>query len=276
MNHRAVNNGVSDKYDWENEIAVVTGGSDGIGQRIALLLAERGLKVAVLDIQPLKYEAPGNITFYRCDVTSSEAIADTAAAIRASLGEPTILINNAGVLRNKTLLDGTDADTRLVFEVNTLSHYRLTREFLPHMVKRNHGMVVTVASLAAYLVCSGMVDYSATKAAAVAFHEGLSTELVTRYDAPKVRTILMTQGIVRTDLIQCLNAEDSFLSPILEPETVAELLVRQIMTGCSGRVVVPGSIAFLAMNARSFPDWFQHGFRNRCETVTRLPVGPKA
>jgi len=269
MNHRAVNNGVSDKYHWKNEVAVVTGGSDGIGQRIALLLAERGLKVAVLDIQPLKYEAPGNITFYSCDVASREAIADTAAAIRGSLGEPTILINNAGVARGKTILDGTDADTRLIFEVNTLSHYQLTREFLPHMIKRNHGMVVTVASQAAYLVLSNMVDYSASKAAAVAFHEGLSTELVTRYNAPKVRTILVTQGFVRTLLAQDLSAEDTFFGPVLEPDTVAELLVRQVMTGCSGHVVVPGSTGFVAVNFRSFPNWFQHGMRNRCERLMR-------
>lgn len=273
MNHRVINNGVSDKYDWENEIAVVTGGSDGIGKKVALLLAERGLKVVVLDIQPLKYEAPSNMTFYNCNITSREAIADAAAAIRGSVGEPTILVNNAGVLRAKTLLEGTEADTRLVFEVNTLSHYWLSREFLPHMIKHNHGMVVTVASQAAYVACSNMVDYAASKAAALAFHEGLSTELATRYNAPKVRTILVAPSFTRTLLSQDLKGEDSFVSPMLEPDTVAELLVRQIMTGCSGRVVVPSSTGLIALNARSFPDWLQNGLRNRCERLTRPPVG---
>ncbi|KAJ0267388.1 hypothetical protein COL922a_014948, partial [Colletotrichum nupharicola] len=62
------------------------------------------------------------------------------------------------------------------------------------MIKRNHGMVVTVASQAGYTVTPNMVDYSATKAAAIAFHEGLGAELVTRYNAPRVRTVLITQG----------------------------------------------------------------------------------
>ncbi|OQE19684.1 hypothetical protein PENFLA_c018G01433, partial [Penicillium flavigenum] len=74
-----------------------------------------------------------------------------------------------------------------------------------------------------------MVDYSASKAAAIAFHEGLAAELVTRYHAPKVRTVLVTQGFTRTNLIKDLTPEDTWFNPLLHPETVAEELVKQVL-----------------------------------------------
>ena len=66
------------------------------------------------------------------------------------MGEPTVLINNAGVARGKTILDSTERDVRFTFDVNALAHYWLAKEFLPDMIKKNHGMVVTVASLASW------------------------------------------------------------------------------------------------------------------------------
>lgn len=272
LNRRVLNNGVSDKYNWNKEIAVVTGGSDGIGQRVSLLLAERGVKVAVLDVQPLKYTAPSNIYFYECDITSTEAIANAAAGIRDTIGEPTILVNNAGIATLNTILEGTERSTRLTFEINTLAHYWLTREFLPSMITKNHGMVVTVASQASYVTTPNMVDYSATKSAATSFHEGLASELTTRYKAPGVRTILVTQSFTKTYLSRNMNTEDTFANPLLHPETVAEHIVRQILTGSSGYINIPGSAGLIAGHLRSFPHWFQHLFRNRLEKFMRPPA----
>ncbi|KAK2811344.1 hypothetical protein FQN50_002221 [Emmonsiellopsis sp. PD_5] len=271
INRIALNHGKSDTYNWKSEIAIVTGGSDGIGRRVAVLLAEKGVKVAVLDIQPLKYHPPANIRYFNCDIGSPEAVAAAAAQVREVYGEPTILINNAGIAKGTTILEGTEASTRQIFDVNTLSHYWLAREFLPKMVQRNHGMVVTVASQAGYIVSANMVDYSASKSAAVTFHEGLTTELVTRYKAPKVRTVLISQGFARTYLSRDLNPEDTFFQPLLEPETVAEALVKQVLTGSSGHVMVPGSTGFFARNLRSFPYWFQNNVRDACEKLMRPP-----
>ncbi|PGH06674.1 hypothetical protein AJ79_06458 [Helicocarpus griseus UAMH5409] len=271
INNYALNHGTSDTYVWKSEIAVVTGGSDGIGRRVTLLLAARGIKVAVLDVQPLKYHPPANVHYFQCNIGSVEAVAQAAAEVRATLGEPTILINNAGIAKGTTILGGTEATTRAHFDVNTLSHYWLTREFLPKMVERNHGMVVTVASQAGYITTANMVDYSASKSAAVAFHEGLTTELVTRYKAPKVRTVLVSQGFARTYLSSILNADDTFFNPLLEPESVAEALVGQVLTGKSGHVFLPGSTGFFARWLRVFPYWFQNRLRDDCEKLMRKP-----
>lgn len=74
-----------------------------------------------------------------------------AKKIRAEVGYPTVLINNAGVARGKDIIDATEKDIRFTFDVNTLAHYWLVQEFLPDMIKANHGMVVTVASVASWI-----------------------------------------------------------------------------------------------------------------------------
>ena len=78
---------------------------------------------------------------------------------------------------------------RFTFEVNTLAHYWLAKEFVGGMAKRNHGMVVTVASYAAFVVAPNMVDYAASKAAAQAFHEGLALELSKSSYSPNLYSV---------------------------------------------------------------------------------------
>lgn len=89
--------------------------------------------------------------YYKCNITSIEEIKAVAKKIRADVGQPTVLINNAGVARGKDIIDATEKDIRFTFDVNTLAHYWLVQEFLPEMIKNNHGMVVTVASIAAWI-----------------------------------------------------------------------------------------------------------------------------
>lgn len=267
LNRRALSNGVIDQYDWSKEIVVATGGSDGIGKEVVKMLAASDIKVAVLDVQPLTYEAPPSVMYFQCDITSSSAIAKAASEIRSEIGEPTVLMNIAGVATGKTILDGTEAEHRWTFDVNTLSHYFLAKEFLPSMVTKNHGMVMTIASLASYGLVANLVDYSASKAAALAFHEGLTTELVTRYNAPKVRTLLITPGPVKTSLITGWNQRDGFLDYMLDPSTVAEEIVKRVLAGQSGQLILPGFASFLLPMLRAMPYWFSIAMRNANEGV---------
>jgi all-trans-retinol dehydrogenase (NAD+) len=79
-----------------------------------------------------------HVYYYKCDITSPATISAVAAEIRKDVGEPTILINNAGVARGKSILDATEKDVRFTFDVNTLAHYWMAKEFVPSMVKREH------------------------------------------------------------------------------------------------------------------------------------------
>ncbi|KAF2653026.1 NAD(P)-binding protein [Lophiostoma macrostomum CBS 122681] len=263
LDDAVTNNWTNDTYDWNKEVVVVTGGSDGIGKVVVKLLAERGIKVAVLDVQELTYEAPPSVQYFHADLASPSSIASAASAIKSAFGAPTILINNAGCARGKTILDSTEHDVRLTFNVNTLSHYFLAHQFLPSMVEHNHGMIITVASLASYLMAPGMVDYGASKAAALAFHEGLAAELATAYKAPRVRTVVMCQGYTRTALFE------GFGGAVLYPETVAEAVVKAVLRGKSAHIVAPESSWMLLPKVRGWPVWMQYGFRKRLDGLMR-------
>lgn len=281
LNRRTINNHVLDTYNWKDEIIVVTGGSDGIGKRIVLLLAGKGIKVVVLDIQPLTYKARTSsliskhqlgsdvyeargVSFGFCDITSTESITKAAHHIRQDIGQPTILVNNAGLCFGKTLLENKDEDLRLTFEVNTISHYKLAREFLPSMIHKNHGMIVTVSSIASWFTAPRMTDYAASKAAANAFHEGLSAELATIHNAPKVRTVLVNLGYTMTSLFDGFDTKsDQFFAPALRVETVAEAIVVQILSGESGHICLPGEMSLIGSSFGSLPYWMQHSTRTK-------------
>jgi all-trans-retinol dehydrogenase (NAD+) len=177
--------------------------------------------------------------------------------VRKHVGNPTILINNAGFARGKSILDTTENDLKLTFAINTFAHYHIAQAFLPAMIKRNHGMVVTVASLAAYATAPNLIDYTASKAAALVFHEGLQTELATVYKAPAVRSVLIAQGYTRTALFEGFHKGDPVLNYALFPETVAEEIVRAVLQGQSDHILLPRANGSLAKNLRGQPLWFQ-------------------
>lgn len=185
-----------------------------------------------------------------------------ADKIRSQVGNPTVLINNAGVARGKTIMDAEPADVRFTFDVNTLSHYWITKAFLPSMIRRNHGMIVTVTSQASWLTAPFIVDYCASKAAAMAFHEGLSAELKAVYNAPRVRTVAVHPAHTKTPLFNGFNQHDNFMFPSLEVETMAEGIVKQVLTGRSGNVVLPetGNIVPLL---RVVPDFISYHMRSQ-------------
>jgi short-subunit dehydrogenase len=206
--------------------------------------------------------AASRVHHFYCDIRSPENLAAAAEKITSQVGYPSVIINNAGVVRGKTILDATPADVRFTFDVNALAHFWVTKTFLPHMVTQNHGMVVTVSSFASWITVPNMVDYAATKAAVMAFHEGLSAELKTRYNAPRVRTVVVHPGSTNTPLFTGFNQGASFLLPVQAPESIAEAVVKQILSGRSGQVITPEAGGMFPA-LRAYPDW--HSFRVRSQ-----------
>ncbi|EEA24858.1 hypothetical protein TMatcc_007956 [Talaromyces marneffei ATCC 18224] len=257
-----LNNWTSDKYAWSREIVLLTGGCSGIGQSVARDLASRGIKVIVADIQEPGTPLPKNIFFYKCDVTSPSSIHQAATHIRADHGDPTVLINNAGVGKEGTILDKPEAVIRLVFEVNTISHYWTVREFLPAMLKRNHGHVITIASAGSFLGLGEMTDYSCSKASALAFHEGLTQEIRHWYNAKKVRTSIIHPIWVKTPMLKpIIDSGLKLKQPMFEVEDVSKVIVKHILSGNSGQVVIPDRIG-AASYIRALPNWTQEWIRD--------------
>ena len=206
--------------------------------------------------------APPSVHYFKYNLSSPASIKSSASAVRSTLSDPTILINNASLACGKTILTTTEQDLRLTFNTDSLSHYFLA-EFLPSMVRTNHGIVATVASAAAYVTAPQLVDYSAPKAAALAFHEGLSAELTTLYNAPKVRTVVMCQGYTRTRPFEGFEDTDKRVSYALQPETVAEEMVKAVLAGRSKHLMLPGAGWYISQKRRGWPVWVQYGLRKR-------------
>lgn len=150
------------RYDWPREIAIVTGAASGFGRLIAQGLAEKGIQVMALDLHhsaPPDLQSNKKIHYYKSDVTSVEAVEKTADAIRAEHGNPSILINNAGIGFESSIIQTSAEKLRRIFEVNTLSHHLTVRAFLPSMIAQRKGHIVTMASMASFIsvpVCSSL------------------------------------------------------------------------------------------------------------------------
>ncbi|KAI1317928.1 NAD(P)-binding protein [Xylariaceae sp. FL0255] len=251
-------------WDWPNEIAVVTGGSSGIGKDVVERLTKLGVRVAVIDIQglPKSLETDARVRFFQCDVTSSESVASAAEAIRRELGHPTILINNAGIAKPMPILNMPDSYLRRIFGVNTLSHWYTTQQFLPHMIQINKGHIFTVASIASFVALPCAADYSATKASALAFHESLRCELKHVYKSPNVLTTVVHPNFVSTPLVA--DFEDHLQKSgvhMLKSEQIADPIVAQLKSRRGGQLIIPESASLIA-SIRGWPTWLQEGLRD--------------
>ncbi|ETS74861.1 hypothetical protein PFICI_13345 [Pestalotiopsis fici W106-1] len=243
------------------EIILITGGSSGMGLVMAEMFAKQGIKVAVIDINGPKGTLPAGVKFYQGDVTSPESLHKAAESIRYDLGHPSVIINNAGLLNLGSIINIDPAKVQRLLNVNVTALFLVSKEFLPAMVERNHGHVVTIASMASYVAIAGMVDYAASKAAALAFHEGLTQELKHRYDAPRIRTTVVNPSWVRTPMTAEIARHATIKGPMIEPDTVASAVVKQVISGRGGQLMLPWDISYLA-SLRGFPIWLQEYFRS--------------
>ncbi|GAA6062654.1 hypothetical protein JCM10212_003466 [Sporobolomyces blumeae] len=241
----------------KGDIVLITGGSTGIGKEIVERLSQKTTNIAVLDMAPPTYSAK-SVKYYKCDITDPKAIAEVAKKVRAEIGKPTILINNAGIARGKTILDTRPEEFLLTYKVNVLGAHNILREFLPHLISINHGHVMTTASSASYAAIPSLSEYSCSKAAVLALHETLNGELRHRYNAPRVRTSVICPTKVSTQMGDAMKDQDTqFLSPTLDAGWLAGEMVRIIESGLSDHLVTPHFAHLLLPSLRSFPDYFR-------------------
>ncbi|KAJ8683195.1 hypothetical protein QAD02_018987 [Eretmocerus hayati] len=219
---------------FRDEVALVTGAAQGLGRLIAIKLAKRGCSLVLWDVNKdgvdetakMIREDGGKCWAYQCDVTDKEEVYKTAKAVKLEVGNVTILINNAGYVYGKTLLDIPDDEIERTFKVNIISHYWTTKSFLKEMMRENHGHIVTIASVAGQLGTYNCTDYSATKFAAVGYHESLLTELKTHgYDG--IHATLVCPYFINTGMFSGVKPR---LKTMLDPEYVASEVVGAIAT----------------------------------------------
>lgn len=213
-------------------LAVVTGGTEGIGRAVASVLGRGGMRVAICarteanvhrtitDLERTGISASG----LPCDVTDPESVAAFGAFVRDGLGDPQVLVNNAGVGRFAPLDEMSLEDWDTVQHTNVRSLFLVTREFLPAMKRRGSGDIVNVASLAGRNGFPGGTAYSASKHAVLGFSKSLMLEV----RKAGIRVIAVCPGSVDTPFFDKQDAMQPARDRILTADDVAETIAHAL------------------------------------------------
>ncbi len=197
------------------KIAVVTGGSRGIGLATAVVLGKQGCRVVIcgktkahLDTAKKVLEKYGDSSAFVCDVSKPEEIRKFASAVGEKFGSVDILVNNAGVAYYKRLADTSEEEIKNTMDVNVRGLVLMTKHLLPLMPK--NGIIINISSAAGKEGYAGLTAYCASKFAVLGFTESLGKEL-------KQKVVAVCPGGVDTDMYMATSARH----PALKPEHIA-------------------------------------------------------
>lgn len=223
---------------------LITGAAGGMGRMYAArAVAEHAASVTLWDrdaaalartVDELGAVSKGRtrIQSFVVDVSDAGAIAKTAQKVRKDVGNPDVLINNAGIVRGNRYFWETDNgdDTRPTMQVNALAPMYLTREFLPGMIADAYrpSRIVNIASAAGTLANPRMAVYAASKAALIAWSDSLRLELE-QADHGNVKVTTVTPSYIATGMFA--GARGPVLAPVLEPEYVVDRVWRAMLEG---------------------------------------------
>ena len=235
--------------DFRGSHVLITGAASGIGRLMALGAARRGARVTVLDrdeagLKAVKEELGAEAATFTVDLTDRAAIQATAARVLAERGTVDILINNAGIVSGKSLLEIPDEAIERTFQVNALALFWTVRAFLPGMIKQGKGHVVNIASAAGLGGTARLTDYCASKHAAVGFDESLRLELK-RLGHP-IRTTVVCPFYIDTGMFKGVKTRFPWLLPILKPEYVVGRILAAV-EGNRARLIMPRFLMILPL-----------------------------
>lgn len=204
--------------------AIVTGGARGLGRSIALTLAEAGADVHVFDCaawEPL----PAPLALHQVDIADARAIATAVKALKAP---PSLLVNNAGITRDRTIAKMSDDEWSSVIAVNLTGAFNMIRAVAPAMIAAGCGSIVNIASINGLRGKFGQANYSAAKAGLVGLTKAAAREL-----GPRGITVnAIAPGMVLTGMAQAIPKEflrqataESVLGRLAEPQDVADAVL---------------------------------------------------
>nr|XP_002130984.1 epidermal retinol dehydrogenase 2 [Ciona intestinalis] len=217
------------------QTVLITGAGSGIGQRLSVEFAKLGCTIVGVDISivglgetkkkledlnmKVKYHC------YKCDLSDREQIYDVADKVKSDVGDVDILINNAGIVTGKRLMDCPDKLMIKTMDVNAVAHFWTIKAFLPSMLEKNCGHIVTIASGAGVFGLPALLDYCASKFAAVGLSEALDLELwQQRKDG--IHVTVVCPYYIDTGMFKGVSTP---ILPILKPEYAVNRMVDAIL-----------------------------------------------
>ncbi|KAG4073001.1 hypothetical protein HA402_009420 [Bradysia odoriphaga] len=249
------------------DLALVTGGGGGLGRLLSLRLAKLGVDVVIWDINQEGIDETvrqvksigGRCNGYVVDISKKEEVYKSAETIRKEIGNVSVLINNAGVVSGRAFLDTPDHLIERSFNVNVLAHFWTTKAFLPAMLEKDHGHIVTIASLAGHVGIAKLVDYCSSKFAAVGFDEALRLELESIGSRGVTTTCICPFFIQATGMFDDVNSR---WVPTLTSEDVADRIIGSILRR-EKTVIIPSYLQFMLAMKWIFPWGCTAGFLRR-------------
>ncbi|KJE96023.1 epidermal retinal dehydrogenase 2 [Capsaspora owczarzaki ATCC 30864] len=228
----------------DGEIALITGAGSGLGRLLALELAKLRATLVLVDvnfeavqavaaeIRALRPDDKAAAFAYKCDLSSRDDVYAMAARVKSEVGQVSILVNNAGIVTGRKLLDCPDPLIEKTFSVNTTAHFWTVKAFLPAMIESNHGHVVTIASSAGLIGVAGLADYCASKHGAVGLDESLRYEMH-KLGKTGVKTTVVCPFFIDTGMFEGVTTRFPLILPILKPDYAVAKILDAILTNQS-------------------------------------------
>ena len=238
-----------------NDVAIVTGGTKGIGKQVSLQLAERGASViatyhadedAAADTEAALSEFEQTTGVAQFDVGDEEAVERAISEIQSEYGTPTILVNNAGTMNNGIVLRMSADDWNEVIRTNLTGAFLCSKEVLSYMFRGDGGAIVNVSSVAGLHGWAGQSNYAASKAGLL----GLTRSLAREAGGKGIRVNAVCPGYTDTELLKLQdpsgrNDPEEAVAHVLEAEDIPQ-----------ERIATPGEVAnaivFLASEDASY------------------------
>jgi len=226
------------QISFKDKVVLITGGVRGIGLATAKAFAEADADIIIADIEPpdsdvvlsaleevRKYGV--KVKYYKMDVSNFEEVQKVADEILKEFGKVDILINNAGINRDRLFKDMTKEDWDLVINVDLTGMFNVTKAFINQMIERNYGVIINVSSIVGLDGNIGQANYASAKAGVAGFTYALGKELA-RYG---IRVVGIAPGFTMTRMVERVpeKIKERFLKLIpmrrfAKPEEIAKVI----------------------------------------------------
>lgn len=195
----------------ENKVALITGGSRGIGKAIAKKFADNGYDLVInyvsdnTNLEELQeFFTNGNnvqTLFIKADITDFESCEEMSKKAIEKFGRIDVLINNAGITRDTLLMRMREEDFVKVIDVNLKGTFNATKTVVPYMMKQRNGRIVSISSVVGVVGNAGQSNYAASKAGIIGFTKSLAKELASR----NILANCVAPGFIQTDMTSVLS-----------------------------------------------------------------------